>query len=162
MACNSFSFLKMEIVFNLYYLLQKYLRCLYTFQITKVALTCSLKTLPLDRISKMIDIKYLRMEYWYLFPNNGVVCWNRLLDLLCIWKQRQLFWSDHISFKWYMSVGSIAIYIYMNVQYKSFILVTNVGHFFFSYKSFIFFLYTVNYILEIQSTLTTFWNCDYT
>lgn len=53
-----------------------------------------------------------------------------------------------------MSVGSIAIY--MNVQYKSFILVTNVGIFFFSYKSLIFFLYTVNYILEIQSTLTTF------
>lgn len=52
-----------------------------------------------------------------------------------------------------MSVGSIAIY--MNVQYKSFILVTNVG-IFFSYKSLIFFLYTVNYILEIQSTLTTF------
>lgn len=74
MACNSFSFLKMEIVFNLYYLLQKYLCCLYTFQITKVALMCSLKTLPLDRISKMIDIKYLHIEYWCLFPNNGMVC----------------------------------------------------------------------------------------
>lgn len=74
-------------------------------------------------------------------------------------ENRQLFGSDYISFKWYMSVGSIAIY--MNVQYKSFILVTNVG-IFFSYKSLIFFLYTVNYILEIQSTLTTFWNWDYT